>query len=318
MLLFLLLGCQSLDEEDVYHEVIRVGDEATTYEAQALMRILTGDGEEEIALTIRRKDDLYQVQLIDGLRGLDQTLVRNKEGVYLLTDNEAPELFRMDWPNDRPQLYLLTAIVDTLRTHPEAAFEEIDGGYQFSVNAPLREDPDLSQQEIIFDKKTYLPRTILVTNVDETKQIMIEFQSINVTPDFKEEIFDVELDDTRDEVDLEDEQESPHEGTVGWYYPTETFNQRLTQTEEKEVNGKNVVMMTYSGDKPFTFIQTKRGQTTSNEGVLTVIKNDDTFTLDASGWVWSNPSTDFYVASDHLTIEEKETIATSVEWIADK
>lgn len=147
---------------------------------------------------------------------------------------------------------------------------------------------------------------------------MIEFQSINVTPDFKEEIFDVEFDNIRDEEDLEDEEEPQREDTVGWYYPIETFNQRLTQTEEKEVNGKNVVMMTYTGDKPFTFIQTKRGQATSHEGVLTVIKNNDTFTLDANGWVWSNLSTDFYVASDYLTIEEKEMIATSVEWIADK
>ena len=77
-------------------------------------------------------------------------------------------------------------------------------------------------------------------------------------------------------------------------------------------------MMTYSGDQPFTLIQVSKSQTASVADVLSVIKDGASFTSDEAGFVWANETTEFYIASDSLTPEEKEAIAISVEWVDNK
>lgn len=316
--MLLLVGCKSLDAEDVFEEIIEVGENLTTYQAEADMQVLTASGEEHVLLRVSRSDDFYHVDLTDEARGLKQTLVRNADGVYLLTENETPEPFRMDWPHDRPQLYLLSSVIDTLKAYPEAQFEENDDTYMYTIQTPLKEDPDLTIQTLTFDKETYLPVEVFVTNEAETKHVSVKFQSITVTPDFETDLFDVVLEEEsprNDEVETEEQQEDE---TSGWYYPTETFNQALDETEERLVNGKSVVMMSYTGDQPFTLIQVNKSQTSSVADVLSVIKDGASFMSDDAGFVWANETTEFYIASDSLTPEEKEAIATSVEWVENK
>ena len=52
--------------------------------------------------------------------------------------------------------------------------------------------------------------------------------------------------------------------------------------------------------------------------VLSVIKDKAPFTSDEAGFVWVNETTEFYIASDNLTPEEKAAIVTPVEWIENK
>ncbi len=315
--MLVLVGCKSQDAETVYDEIVQVGENLTAYQAQADMQVLTANGEEQVKLRISRLDDFYHVDLTDDVRGLKQTLVRNADGVFLLTDNEAPEPFRIEWPHDRPQLYLLSSVIDTLKAYPEASFEEQDAGYVYTIQSPLEEDPDLTRHTLTFDKETYLPVDVFVTNEAETKHVSVKFQSITVTPDFEEDFFDVTLDEEQAREDLT-ETEEPLDDRTGWYYPTETFNQALSETEERLVNGRQVVMMTYTGDQPFTMIQVSKDQTASVADVLSVIKDGTSFTSDDAGFVWANDTTAFYIASDSLTPEEKQAIATSVEWIENK
>ncbi|MGM0522890.1 MAG: LolA family protein [Bacillota bacterium] len=316
IVMLLMVGCQSQDSEDVYEEIVQVGEGLTTYQAEADMQVLTASGEERVLLSISRLDDFYHVDLTDDSRGLKQTLVRNADGVFLLTDNEAPEPFRMEWPNDRAQLYLLSSVIDTLKAYPEATFEEQDAGYVYTIEAPLEEDPDLTRQTLTFDKETYLPVEVFVTNETKTKHVSVKFQSITVTPDFEADFFDVALGEEAREDQTETEKQA--DDTAGWYYPTETFNQALDETEERLVNGRQVVMMTYTGDQSFTLIQVSKSQTASVADVLSVIKDGASFTSDDAGFVWANETTEFYIASDSLTPEEKEAIATSVEWVENK
>lgn len=277
--MLLLVGCKSEDAEDVYEEIVQVGENLTTYQAEAEMQVLTASGEEHVLLRISRLDDFYHIDLTDEARGLKQTLVRNADGVFLLTANEAPEPFRMEWSYDRPQLYLLSTVIDTLKAYPEASFEEQDAGYVYNIQAPLEEDPDLTRQTFIFDKETYLPTEVFVTNEAKTKHVSVKFQSITVTPDFKADFFDVALEEEQTREDLTEAEEQADD-TTGWYYPTETFNQALNETEERLVNGRQVVMMTYSGDQPFTLIQVSKSQAASVADVLSVIKDGASFTSD--------------------------------------
>lgn len=307
--MLLLVGCKSEDAEDVYEEIVQVDENLTTYQAEAEMQVLTASGEEHVLLRISRLDDFYHVDLTDNTRGLKQTLVRNADGVFLLTDNETPEPFRMEWPNDRPQLYLLSSVIDTLKAYPEATFEEQEAGYVYTIEAPLEEDPDLTRQTFTFDKDTYLPSEVFVTNEAKTKHVSVKFQSITVTPDFKADFFDVSLEEAREDFP---ETKEPADESTGWYYPTETFNQALNETEERLVNGRQVVMMTYSGDQPFTLIQVSKSQTASVADVLFVIKDGASFTSDETGFVWANETTEFYIASGSLTPEEKEAIEDRV------
>lgn len=317
LIMLLLVGCQSLDEEEVFQEIVETGEKLTTYQAKADMKVLTANGEEYVELTISRLDDFYHVALTDSARALNQALVRNEDGVFLLTDNEAAEPFRMEWPNDRPQLYLLSSVFQTLTSNPEAEFTEEEEYYVYTIHSPLQEDPDLTIQTLTFSKETYLPVRVFITNESESKHVTVNFESINVTPDFKADFFDVTIEE-EPEREADPETDSEKEKEAGWYYPAETFKQTLDGTEEKLVNGKTVVMMTYTGEKPFTLFQVNKDQQTSKADVLSVIKGGSSFTSDDAGFVWANETTEFYIASKSLTPEEKEAIATSVEWVSNK
>lgn len=72
----------------MYEEIVQVGENLTTYQAEAEMQVLTVSGEEHVLLRIGRLDDFYHVDLTDEARGLKQTLVRNADGVFFLTANE--------------------------------------------------------------------------------------------------------------------------------------------------------------------------------------------------------------------------------------
>src|SRR5699024_4709326 len=160
-LLIVATACGSKSQESVVKKIDEKLTDMKGYKIAAEMKMKTGKEERNYDVDIwyqKGETDLYRVGLDNEAEEGGQVILKNQEGVFVLTPalNKSFK-FQTEWPDNSSQPYLYQSIVEDVLADKEAEFSAEDDHYVFTTKTNYQNNTNLPFQEVTFDKKSFTP-----------------------------------------------------------------------------------------------------------------------------------------------------------------
>ncbi|MBT2639330.1 MULTISPECIES: outer membrane lipoprotein carrier protein LolA [unclassified Bacillus (in: firmicutes)] len=319
MVIFALAACGTKSQESVVKELDGTLEDLKSYKAKAKMTLQMGTEPQVYDVEIWHKDpSFYRVNLKNAQKDQSQMILRNDEGVFVLTPalNKSFK-FQSDWPKNSSQAYLYESLITDILEDKQAKFSATKEHYVFETKTRYQNNKMLPIQEIKLNKKSLAPVSVKVMDPDRNALVTVEFSDVKFDASFDKDAFDMKKNMTGAQLevpvmaDVEDK-----EFTVK--YPVAEIP-GVTLIDEKEItteNGKRVIL-TYDGEKSFTLIQEKADAMPAMSSAINMTGKpvDLGFTIGAMNETsvsWTHLGVDYMLASTDLSPEELEMVAKSV------
>ncbi|MFD1427092.1 outer membrane lipoprotein-sorting protein [Kroppenstedtia sanguinis] len=257
-----LSGCGEKSPDQIVKDLSKMTDKMEGYKSHGQMVIHSGTAPQKYDVEVwYKKPHFYRVSLKNTKKDVTQILLRNDEGVFVLTPHlEKSFRFQSDWPeNGGGQVYLYQSLLKSIVDDSSRKITSNEKEYQFDVQANYSQNKSMNRQRIRMDRD-YHPKKVEVLNEEDQVLVEITFDKFDEGASFDKNAFDMERNMT---------------GYAGRTVPT--LAKKEKKGKEKEVNavapawipegcrladettvetpeGKRVIMR-YKGKKPFTLTQ---------------------------------------------------------------
>jgi outer membrane lipoprotein-sorting protein len=317
LLIGVLAGCGQKSQADVVKDLGKKMESLTSYHTKASMTFKNGKETKEYQAEIwYQKPDYYKVMLNDGKQENTQMIIKNDEGVFVLTPSQNKKYhFQSEWPNNRSQYYLFQSLVKDIQKDANARFQLQKSEYYFTTKTNY-ETKLLSHQKITLNKKDLTPKNVKVMDQDSNVMIDVTFNSFKLNPSFDKGTFDVDKNMATAKLDTKTSA-APHQPfTI--MKPIQSINgAKLSYSSDvKDEQGKRQFIMKYTGNKGYTLIETQSQVSPTSEAVETsaqpVNLDENIGIMTKNSLAWSKDGMDFYLVSDKLSADEMQEIAKSV------
>lgn len=324
MVMVVLAACGSKSKEDVVQELSGKLDDLSGYKVDAKMTLKMGTDSQVYNVEIWHKDPtFYRVNLKNAERDQSQMILRNKEGVFVLTPALKKSFkFQSDWPKNSSQAYLYESLIKDIIEDKEAKFSSTKDHYVFETKTRYQNNTMLPTQEIKLNKSDLSPAVVKVMDPDRNALVTVEFSKVQFNASFDDSDFDMKKNMTRADLNMPVMGESKDQAfTVK--YPTELNGTKLMNEEKVAIDNGSRVVLTYEGEKSFTLVQEKAEVKEASTSPTYVDGDlvDLGFTIGAltdQSVTWSVDGVDYMIASNNMTEEELVEIARSVQGDVEK
>ncbi|TYR78369.1 outer membrane lipoprotein carrier protein LolA [Priestia megaterium] len=319
LLLLALSACGEKSQQDVTDALSAKIEEMSGYKADAKMTLNTGKDAQVYDVEIwHNKPMYYRVNLKNTKKDQSQMILRNDEGVFVLTPALNKSFrFQSDWPQNSSQAYLYESLVQDIVQDQEAEFRTTEKHYIFKTKTNYQNSTMLPKQEITVNKKDLTPVSVKIMDTDDKVLIQVEFSKVKLDSKFDKGAFDTKRNMTGAKIDVPTLAANKSKA-FSVLYPKD-LPKGVKLAEEKKINtenGERVVLM-YEGKKSFTLVQEKAQVAETATATLTAGEPFDLgFTVGAltdKTLSWSYDGVDFMIASENLTTEEFSEVARSVQ-----
>lgn len=317
----LLVGCGAASEEKVKKQLESKWAQPEGYEVQAEMIVQSAETTATYQIEVwHTKPDYYRVSVTDQDPEKNQLIVRNKEGVFVVSPHlQKSYQFKSEWPLKHSQAYLIESLFRDIQNDKEAKFSEQDKTYTFVTKTQTSHQQQLPQQTIEIDKKSLLPTRVVIHAEDGQEKMelvfnKIELGKIHTAADYEVDPFEQAKDKTAS-AEL-DNPEFETSYPVAQLPGVELVEEEVVTTD----SGKRVILH-YSGDKSFTVIQ----ENASPNALLPVFASGDPAPLDFQlgamdkhSMRWEKDGVAYFIASTQLTQQEMIEVAASMSAASQK
>ncbi|WP_428910561.1 LolA family protein [Niallia sp. Krafla_26] len=316
--ILVLSACGPKSQEDVVSELDKKQQELTGYKVKATMTLQMGTEPHEYQVEIWHKDpDFYRVSLQNAEKEQNQMILRNEEGVFVLTPalNKSFK-FQSDWPQNSSQAYLYESLIKDIMEDKEAKFKETKEHYVFETKTRYQNNKMLPYQEVTLNKKDLAPVSVKVMDSDRNPLVTVDFSAMDFKATFDKNDFNMQKNMTGAQLD-KTVMADVKDKDFSVMYPEEIHGAELVgEKDVKTEDGKRVVL-TYEGEKSFTLVQEKATVMPATAGPTHISGEivDLGFTLGAqteNSLTWTVDGVEFMIASNDLTPEEMREIAQTV------
>ena len=310
-----LTGCGKYDQKDAVKDLKKKMDKLSAYKLEGDLEIVNNDDVYNYKVDVSyKKDDNYKVSLTNTANNYEQILLKNKDGVYVVTPSLNKSFkFQSDWPYNNSQIYLLNSLIDDISSDEEKEFKEKDKNYIFTTDVNYPNNKKLIKQKITFNDKLEL-KQVKVYDENNIPLMTLKVTDIDYSPTFKKNYFSVNEALKTVKTDNNTMQTSALEDTIyPLVLPTGT---KLVQEEKVKMDSGNRIIMTFDGEKPFLLVE----ETANVEEEMTIVPTYgepfmlmDTFgALTDNSLTWTTGGIDYYIVSDVLSQDELLEIAQSI------
>ena len=137
------------------------------------------------------KDDYYKIKLLNKLNNHEQVILRNNEGVYVVTPSLNKSFkFQSDWPYNNSQIYLLNSILDDLKEDENRTFKVKDNIYYYTSKVNYPNNKALIKQNVYIDKNMKIKK-VEVTDKEGKVEITMNFYKITYNKKYPEKYFEL-------------------------------------------------------------------------------------------------------------------------------
>ena len=343
-LFFLLCGCGK-ESNTILKKWQQKIEKLDSYTLKGTMTI--NSNEDTFTYSVdasKSKDGFYKVSLINNINNHEQIILKNKDGVFVVTPDLNKSLkFQSDWPNNGSQSYLLDVLLKDVKSDESVHIEQGDKNYiQCRVNYP--------NNKTLYSEKIYIKDNLDVSDVevldqDNNVKISLKVDSINYNPRFDEDYFLLEtmvkeednstkkndestdnkddknsnnIEKNNNEIDEKsnDNQEEESSSNIlkdivyPLYIPTNTHLN--TEDTINTDNGKRAIL-TFSGDSPFVLIEEVSRKYDELEIIPVngepILMSDTIGALSSKSLYWTSNGIDYYLSSNTMSGQELTTIA---------
>ena len=297
---FFLIGCGTDNSKDILKKLDNKYNKALSYYVTGVMEIFNNEDTYTYKVDVSyKKDNYYKVSLVNTLNNHEQVILRNDDGVYVVTPSLNKSFkFQSDWPYNNSQVYLLDSIVNDL----------------------------LNEEKIVFKKSVYVDDKYNISKVEVVDsnnkvEISMKFDKVKINKDFDKDYFELSNliklnssdDKKKDDNNLVKETISIDDVIYPMYLPNNTVlaNKELVDTGDKER-----LILTFEGENPFVLIEEPVSY--SSTGLIVPVDGDLDFLTDVIGVVsdnsltWESNGIEYYLVSDTISTMELIEIAQSI------
>ncbi len=230
--IFLISGCGKYSEDDIIKDFKKKIEKASSYNIEGKMEIINNEDTYtyDVEVSYQEKDN-YLVSLLNTSNNHEQVILRNKDGVYVITPSLNKSFkFQSDWPYNNSQVYLLGSILEDLISDDNKKFEEKDDNYIFTSQVNYPNNKKLVKQKIMMDKKLNL-KEINVQDENDNTQIKMVFNKIDLKAKFKDNYFDLDQ-----IIKIEDKSQENNNKDTNTNESNTTNNSNTTDNNQKTDN----------------------------------------------------------------------------------
>jgi len=314
--LFILVGCGK-KESDVVSKFEETVNNMNNYHLVGEMEIVNNEDKYNYSVDVTyKKGNYYKVSLINEENNHEQIILKNDEGVYVITPSLNKSFkFQSEWPTNSSQSYILETILKDINNDAERTIKEQSNKYTITSKVKYPNNSELVNQIVTLNKK-YLPTKVVVNNSKGTAMITMKITKIDTKTKYEESYF--KLSNNVKENNTDTTTTSKLEDIVyPMYLPTGTTysgEEVVTNTDSERV------ILTYTGVKPFILIEEASGakkshETTAVSGEVVQYGNVLGVLTDTS-FNWSNGGKEYYIIGESLSSEEILQIASSTQTVA--
>lgn len=187
--LFLLTGCGKYNEKTIVKDLNKKINAITGYHIEGTMDIYNGEDVYSYDVESSYENDNYRVSLTNKMNNHEQIILRNADGVYVLTPSLNKSFkFQSNWPENNSQTYILQSILTDINKDENVKLEEKDGKYILKTKIAYSNNKNLVSQKIYMDKNLNFEK-IEVYDESGNKQIKMIFDSIDTKATFNNKYF---------------------------------------------------------------------------------------------------------------------------------
>ncbi len=310
----LLAGIFMFRPKSFSKEFEKVMGNLTSYTLHGEMEINKGEEQKSYLIEVNYKkgdeDDFYKVSLYDKNLNQEQILLRNLEGVFVITPS-LNQIFKFegDWPMNSPKPYLIQTMFDVMKNE-EAQIEQRKDGATIITPVVYSNNKNYRIQKMEFDAEAK-PITVEISDEAETVQLKLVFDKVTYNHEIKDEVFTApqHLDNSVNGGYI-DESDLP-------MYPVSIFDSQLVSHNEMLVNGEKRHILEYTGDKNFTILQTVKQKKEETQTVFMPGEMIDTLELvgfyDGASMSAYEQNVEMTIYSQDLSPEEMMRVLASMQ-----
>lgn len=297
----------------------KIGEELTSYHMEANMDIMNSN--EDIRKFYVEVDYLkgeiecFRISLIDKEINQEQIMIKNKEGVYVLTPklNQVYE-FKGDYPLNTPKPYLYHSMMKEIEKDNYEAKKTSDG-FIISLKMEYKNNPNWCKQEIKMSKDLK-PIWVNIYDSNNNLVVAINYVKVEFNVNMDEKTFDVKynIEKSKEEVisssrPLDDLPLIPK---------VDEAKTTLKEQTEVTIDGNKMYILTYDGNISFTIVQKNLKK---NEQLDSKVVSGELITMYSGvGYYENNRLTfikderEFQVYSTSLSVSEMLELVTSMQF----
>lgn len=308
-----LFGCGKADQSNVKDEFVKNISKKNSYLVKGTMNIISNEDTFSYNVTVAKSNDNYRVNLVNTINNHEQVILRSNNEVYVVTPSLNKSFkFQSEWPDNGSQAYLLNSLVNDINNDSESKAEADGDGFVISSKVNYPNNANLVSEKIYLDKKSNLKK-VEVLDKDGKVKITVNYTSIDFKPTFKDDYF--KLESLIDEECCKDKQTSALMDDIVYplYLPSNTY---LSTKDTVNTESGNRVILTFTGDSPFTLIEEKTVANSEFEIIPVygepLMLSETMGALSSNSLYFTSNNVDFYLSSDKLSGNELLTIAESI------
>lgn len=278
ILLLVLPACDK-SKEDVISDLQEQSKQVESYMSHGKMVIRAG--EQPITYDVEvwyKKPHFYRVALHNKSKKITQILLRNQEGVYVLTPHLKKSFrFQSNWPENNGQVYLYQTLLKSIVQDKAPRFQAQKDQYQFDVATWGTQKQFLPRQRIWLDHD-YHPQKVQVLNEKKEAIISVTFDRFESQPSFDKDAFDRER-NLRQIAAGQTGKAAVAETEWPAYLPA---GSRLLGEHKVKSRQGPVMVMRYTGKKPFSL----RAERATETFTATTESGEPVFLQQTVGVLW--------------------------------
>jgi outer membrane lipoprotein-sorting protein len=341
-------GCGKRDADSVVknlnHVINNLGD--SSYTGSGRMVLNTGQQPQEYGVEVwYQSPKLYRISLTNEKRDITQIVLRNEEGVFVLTPHLNKSFrFQSDWPDNQGQVYLYQSLAQSILLDQERHFTTENNNYVFDVVANYN-NATLARQKIWLNKKDLAPVKVEVSDPSDNIIVIMDFKQFEFGKKFDKDSFDMQRNMTSYKMDAlqtmidgnassknsmnDNEQAKTNTPVIGpdgkqlpfnaiepAYYPEGVANTEMTVVKYGQDEG---LMMRFKGRYNYNLIEVKpqekaaasvlKGEVVDLGYTLAVMTGSDNLkTL-----MWTYDGVEYHLSTGDLPKEEMIQVAQSIQ-----
>ena len=190
--IMLLTGCGKDSPDNAFKNLTNKINKLNSYMISGTMEVKNNNNTYNYEVTVSYMNkDKYRVSLINTSNDHEQVILRNDDGVFVLTPSLNKSFkFQSDWPYNNSQVYILSSIITDLNNDSKVVKEEKDNKYIFTSKVNYPNNNKLIKQRVTVNKDLFV-ESIEVLNDENIAEMIFKINKTDYNPTFDETYFEV-------------------------------------------------------------------------------------------------------------------------------
>ena len=311
--LFLLFGCSKNSSENIKDTFVKDYGKKESFLVKGTMDIISNEDTFTYNIIVARNKDNYRVNLTNTINNHEQVILKSADGVYVVTPSLNKSFkFQSEWPDNGSQAYLIDSLVNDIKNDSTSTSSKTKDGFIINTKVNYPNNANLVSEKIYLDSNSKIKKVEVLDAKDNVK-ITVNYTSIDFKPTFKDDYFKLESLIDNDCCKEEETSKTIDEIIYPLYLPTNTY---LNNKDTVSTEDGNRVILTFTGDSPFTLIEEVSKPSDEFEVIPVYgepLQLSETMgALSSNSLYWTSNNIDFYISSDKLSGTDLSTIAESI------